>query len=140
MALKIWFSFLIIILFVTVNIISTDEECQLSRNNDMVDDCNCRISDLNQLNNQRLYPLLRQIVKKNYFRFFPVNLKKKCQFWSDHGQCSLRTCAIKSCPIEKLPETLRETFNSNKLNRLQTNQMNKIKNNVHQLIQIHHLV
>ena len=100
-----------------MNIISTDDECQLSRNNDIVDDCNCRISDLNELNNQRLYPLLRQIVQKNYFRFFPVNLKKKCQFWSDHGQCSLQTCAIKSCPIEKLPESLRETFNSNKLSR-----------------------
>jgi hypothetical protein len=121
MALKIWFSFSLIIFFCCfINVISTDNECQLSRNNDMVDDCNCRISDLNQLNNQRLYPLLRQIVKKNYFRFFPINLKKKCQFWSDNGQCSLRTCAIKSCPIEKLPETLRETFNSNKLNRLAT--------------------
>jgi ERO1-like protein alpha len=114
MALKIWFSFLIIIIC-SVNIISTDEECQLSRQNDMVDDCDCRISDLNQLNNQRLYPLLHKLVQKNYFRFFPVNLKKKCQFWPDEGQCSLRTCAIKPCPMDKLPKTLRETFNSNKL-------------------------
>jgi hypothetical protein len=115
MALKLCFTFLIILFY--VNIIAANEECQLSRNNDMVDDCNCRISDLNQLNNQRLYPLLRQIVQKTYFRFFPVNLKKKCQFWPDHGQCSLQSCAIKSCPTEKLPETLRETFNSNKLAR-----------------------
>lgn len=113
MALKI--CLFLILCFCNVNIVLTNEECQLSRNNDMVDDCNCYISDLNQLNNQRLYPLLRQIIQKNYFRFFPVNLKKKCQFWSDDGQCSLRTCAIKSCPMEKLPETLRETFNSNKL-------------------------
>jgi len=121
MALKICFLFLsMLLLCCYVNIISTDDECQLSRSNDMVDDCNCRISDLNQLNNQRLYPLLRQIVQKNYFRFFPINIKKKCQFWSDHGQCSLRTCAIKSCPIDKLPESLRETFNSNKLSRSTT--------------------
>ena len=118
MALKIWFIFIIILSYCYyINIVSTNEECQLSRNNDMVDDCTCRISDLNQLNNQRLHPLLRQIVQKNYFRFFPVNLKKKCQFWPDHGQCSLRSCAIQSCPTEKLPEILRETFNSNKLSR-----------------------
>ncbi|CAF1196059.1 unnamed protein product [Adineta steineri] len=115
MALKI--SLLFIIVFISIYYVSrvvTDDECQLSRNNDMVDDCDCRISDLNQLNNERLYPLLQKIVKKNYFRFYPVNLKKKCQFWPDHGQCSLRTCAIQSCPTEKLPETLREAFNSNK--------------------------
>jgi ERO1-like protein alpha len=88
--------------------VSTNEECQLTNNNDLIDDCNCRISDINELNNQRLYPLLNQIVKKNYFRFFPVNLRKKCQFWSDDDQCSRRTCAIKSCPIDKLPEALRE--------------------------------
>lgn len=120
MALKIWLLCLSIVLSCFyVNVISSadDDECQVSRSDDMVDDCNCRISDLNQLNNQRLYPLLRQIVQQNYFRFFPVNLKKKCQFDFTHGQCSLRTCAIQSCPMEKLPETLRETFNSNKLSR-----------------------
>lgn len=95
-------------------VISANDECRLPRNNDMVDDCNCRISDLYQINNQRLYPLLRQIVQKNYFRFFPVNLRKSCQFWSNDGQCSLRTCAIKACPVEKLPESLREKFNGNK--------------------------
>jgi hypothetical protein len=105
MAKKIWFS--IFIVFIFCSIVSTNEECQLTNNNDMIDDCNCRISDLNKLNNQRLYPLLHEIVKKNYFRFFPVNLRKKCQFWPDDGQCSRETCAIKPCPIDKLPELLR---------------------------------
>lgn len=118
MALKISILCLSFILLCSqVHRVFTNEECQLTRNNDMVDDCDCRISDLNELNNQRLYPLLKKIVQKNYFRFFPVNLKKKCQFWPNQGHCSLRTCAIKACPIETLPETLRETFNSNKVIR-----------------------
>ena len=112
------FSIIIVILSsYTINLVRSADECQLTRNNEMVDDCDCRISDLNELNNQRLYPLLQQIVQKNYFRFYPVNLKKKCQFWTDDGQCSLRTCAIKPCPVDKLPENLRETFNSNKVAR-----------------------
>ena len=86
---------------------SPNEECQLKDDNDLLDDCNCHIRDLAELNNKRLYPLLRRIVTKNYFRFFPVNLRKQCLFWSDDGQCSRRTCAIQSCPIEKLPEGLR---------------------------------
>lgn len=111
--------FVVIVAFsaYTIDRVRADDECQLTRNNEMVDDCDCRISDLNELNNQRLYPLLRQIVQKNYFRFFPVNLKKKCQFWTDQGQCSLRSCAIKPCPVDKLPENLRETYNSNRLAR-----------------------
>ena len=118
MTFKIGCSFWIAVLTCCcISRIVTSDECQLTRNNDMVDDCDCRISDLNELNNQRLNPLLLQLVKKNYFRFFPVNLKKKCQFWPDHGQCSLRTCAIKTCPMDKLPENLRETFNSNKVGR-----------------------
>ena len=102
---KIYVSVFILIVF--CNRISSNEECQLTNDNDLLDDCNCQISDLNTLNNQRLYPLLHEIVTKNYFQFFPVNLKKKCQFWSDDGQCSRRTCAIQSCPIDKLPEGLR---------------------------------
>ncbi|CAF1314283.1 unnamed protein product [Adineta ricciae] len=88
-------------------LVQNNEECQLTNSNDQIDDCNCRISDLNELNNQHIYPLLQEIVSKNYFRFFPVNLRKKCLFWSDDGQCSRRTCAIKPCPIENLPEALR---------------------------------
>ncbi|CAF1475785.1 unnamed protein product [Adineta ricciae] len=88
-------------------LVQNNEECRLTNSNDQIDDCNCRISDLNELNNQHIYPLLQEIVSKNYFRFFPVNLRKKCLFWSDDGQCSRRTCAIKPCPIEDLPEALR---------------------------------
>ncbi|UJR16234.1 hypothetical protein I4U23_003144 [Adineta vaga] len=94
-------------LILSCYLVTSNEECQLTNSNEQIDDCNCRISDLNELNNQRLYPLLHQIVTKNYFRFFPVNLRKKCLFWSDDGQCSRRTCAIKPCSIENLPEAFR---------------------------------
>src|SRR5437868_4985477 len=70
----------IFILIISCYIISTNDECQLINNNDIIDDCNCRISDINEFNNQRLYPLLHEIVEKNYFRFYPVNLRKKCLF------------------------------------------------------------
>ncbi|CAF0740624.1 unnamed protein product [Rotaria sordida] len=98
----------IYIVIINFCIVLSDEQCLLSDNNDLIDDCNCRISDLIELNNQRLYPLLHKIVNKNYFRFFPVNLRKKCLFWSDNSHCSRRTCAIKQCPIEDLPELLRD--------------------------------
>ena len=128
MALQIRSLFIIVLFCICdANLLSTDGECQMFHNNDMIYDCHCRISELNQLNNQRLNPLLRQIVKKNYFRFYPINLKKTCQFWSDHGQCSLETCAIKSCPIEKIPGSLRETFNSNKLSLSETTKQDQVQ-------------
>lgn len=82
------------ILLVISSRISSNEECQFKDENDLLDDCHCHISDLMTFNNQRLYPLLQRIVAKNYFRFFPVNLHKKCLFWPDDGQCSRQTCVF----------------------------------------------
>ena len=99
----------VILIIIFFHSVTNDDQCESSTvDNDLINDCNCRISALNKLNNQRLYPLLHQIVNKNYFRFFPVNLRKKCQFWFDDGQCSRSTCAIKQCPTEELPQPLRD--------------------------------
>ncbi|CAF0729495.1 unnamed protein product [Didymodactylos carnosus] len=77
----------------------------------LIDDCNCRFDDINDINNKKLYPILKILVKKNYFRFYPINLKKQCQFWIDDSKCVLKDCAVKSCPVDQLPETLRHNKN-----------------------------
>ncbi|CAF1008642.1 unnamed protein product [Adineta steineri] len=111
---------LFVILIIYCYKVSSNEECKIINDNDKIDDCNCRISDLHELNNQRLRPLLQQIVNKNYFRFYPVNLRKKCQFWFDDGQCSRRSCAIQPCPIEQVPEPLRNKIAQSNENCLAT--------------------
>ncbi|CAF1215806.1 unnamed protein product [Rotaria magnacalcarata] len=108
---KMIFYTIIYIVIINCYLVSSDEQCPLANTNDLIEDSNCPIAKLNDLNNQRLYPLLHKIVDKNYFRFYPVNLRKKCLFWSDDGHCSRRTCAIKQCSVEKLPEPLRDKVN-----------------------------
>src|ERR1700722_1571853 len=118
MGLKLWLSFFALLFYFCCclfNVVSSYHNCQTNRTNDLIDDCKCRMSDLDKLNNERLYKLLRRIAIKNYFRFFPVNIKKTCQFWQSDGQCALKECAVKSCPIENVPISLRETYNGNKI-------------------------
>ncbi|CAF3059587.1 unnamed protein product [Rotaria socialis] len=108
---KLVFSTIIYTVIINCYLVSSDEQSPLANTNNLIEDSSCPIAELNDLNNQRLYPLLHKIVDKNYFRFYPVNLRKKCLFWPDDGHCSRRTCAIKQCPVEKLPEPLRDKVN-----------------------------
>ncbi|CAF0869438.1 unnamed protein product [Didymodactylos carnosus] len=107
---------------------TTTATCSQEKKNrtDLIDDCNCRIADLNDLNNNKIYPVLELLTQKNYFRFYPVNLKKQCQFWIDDSKCVLKDCAVKPCPIDQLPETLRQNKNHDEYGKyrqeLQTNE------------------
>ncbi|BFZ07098.1 hypothetical protein BsWGS_10136 [Bradybaena similaris] len=68
-----------------------------------VDDCSCRVETLDSLNNNKIYPRLNSLLARNYFRYFKVNLKKPCPFWSDDSRCALRDCHVAVCSKEDVP-------------------------------------
>nr|CAG4649187.1 EOG090X03A4 [Scapholeberis mucronata] len=68
--------------------------CELKGN---VDECECSVDFVDKFNNYRIYPRLKSLLPKNYFRFFKVNLKKPCPFWPDDGGCASSACAVESC-------------------------------------------
>jgi ERO1-like protein alpha len=51
--------------------------CQLSGK---IDECTCNIDTVDHFNNVKVYPRLRSLLRKDYFRFFKVNLKRDCPF------------------------------------------------------------
>ena len=69
-----------------------------------VDDCECKIENIDKFNNYRIYPRLSMLVKKDYFRFIKVNLNKICRFWPDDARCSIKDCQLKKCS-EVMPYT-----------------------------------
>jgi len=75
--------------------------CQL---HGQIDDCTCNVDTVDNYNNLKIYPRLRSLLNKNYFRFFKVNLKRPCPFWSEYDKCSIRDCSVKPCTQEQLPE------------------------------------
>ncbi len=67
--------------------------CQLEG---QVDDCHCNIHTVDHFNNEKMFSLIQDLVKRDYFRYFMYNPAKKCLFWKqDQGHCKSPQCGIK---------------------------------------------
>ncbi|KAG5590537.1 hypothetical protein H5410_041051, partial [Solanum commersonii] len=58
--------------------------------------CCCDYWVVSQLNKEVLHPLLQELVKTPFFRYFKVKLWCDCPFWIDDGKCHLRDCSAQS--------------------------------------------
>ncbi|KAL0055639.1 hypothetical protein WJX82_002716 [Trebouxia sp. C0006] len=75
--------------------------CQLSGT---VQDCCCDYASVEKANKQQLNPLLSQLVRTPFFRYFKVNLWCDCGFWPDDSMCMLRDCAVCECEDSEVPQ------------------------------------
>ncbi|KAJ8934535.1 hypothetical protein NQ318_012914 [Aromia moschata] len=74
--------------------------CQLSGK---IDECTCNIDTVDHFNNVKIYPRLKSLLVKDYFRFYKVNLRRPCPFWTDDSRCAMRYCHVKSCEEDDIP-------------------------------------
>ncbi|XP_054000781.1 ero1-like protein [Hylaeus anthracinus] len=72
-----------------------------------VDDCSCNVDTVDYFNNMKIYPRLQSLLVKDYFRFYKVNLKQKCPFWTDDSKCAMRYCHVQPCQDEDIPDGLK---------------------------------
>jgi len=54
-----------------------------------------------------LHPVLSEVVKLPFFRYFKVNLYCDCQFWDDAGQCFQKDCCVAECKPDEIPPAWR---------------------------------
>lgn len=87
-----------------VDKIEDDCFCQLEGK---IDECTCNIDTVDYFNNVKIYPRLKSLLQKDYFRFYNVNLKRKCPFWSDDSKCAMRYCHVEQCPENEIPAGLK---------------------------------
>lgn len=76
--------------------------CQLKG---AVDDCPCSVETIDSFNNFKIYPRLNSLLEQNFFRYWKVNLLKKCPFWEDDSKCAIRYCSVQPCT--DVPEGLK---------------------------------
>lgn len=62
---------------------------------------------MDHFNNIKIYPRLRSLLHKGYFRFYKVNLNRKCPFWTDDSRCAMRYCHVEPCHEKDLPVGLK---------------------------------
>ncbi|XP_062974273.1 ERO1-like protein alpha isoform X1 [Elgaria multicarinata webbii] len=72
-----------------------------------LDDCTCDVETIDSYNNYKIFPSLQKLLENDYFRYYKVNLKKPCPFWSDSSHCGIRDCAVKPCPSDEVPGGIR---------------------------------
>eukprot|EP01018_Ginkgo_biloba_P021464 Gb_24195 [translate_table: standard] len=73
----------------------------------LVEDCCCDYDTVDTLNKQVLHPLLQDLVRAPFFRYFKARLWCDCPFWPDDGMCRLRDCSVCECPENEFPEAFK---------------------------------
>ncbi|XP_056891996.1 ERO1-like protein beta isoform X3 [Takifugu flavidus] len=68
-----------------------------------LDDCFCDVESIDVFNNFKVFPRIKKLTEKDYFRYYRVNLKRPCPFWPDDGHCSIKDCHVEPCPESKIP-------------------------------------
>lgn len=82
--------------------------CEL---NDGVDDCECKIESIDKFNNYKIFPRVKTLVQKDYFRYIKMNLNKACEFWPPNdGKCAQKDCHVEFCSEEDLPKDFKTYF------------------------------
>ncbi|KZV29728.1 endoplasmic oxidoreductin-1-like [Dorcoceras hygrometricum] len=84
----------------------------------VVEDCCCDYETVDNINEAVLHPLLQELVKTPFFRYFkveyqlslPVKLWCDCPFWPDDGMCNLRDCSVCECPEDEFPEPFKKAM------------------------------
>lgn len=70
------------------------------KTSEAVDSCRCSACSIDEFNNRKVYPLLQELLQKDFFRFYKVNMEKTCPFWPDDRQCASKECGIGYCDDE----------------------------------------
>lgn len=77
--------------------------------NNSVEQCSCdNQNNIDQFNNGGIHEKLQKILKKDFFRFYKVNMDKECPFWPNERQCGSKQCGIAFCD-EEVPDALRRS-------------------------------
>ncbi|XP_021294144.1 endoplasmic reticulum oxidoreductin-1-like [Herrania umbratica] len=92
----------------------TNKSCYCSQGkhkySGIVQDCCCDYETVDHLNEEVLHPLLQELVKTPFFRYFKVKLWCDCPFWPDDGMCRLRDCSVCECPESEFPELFKKPY------------------------------
>ncbi|KAL3636950.1 Endoplasmic reticulum oxidoreductin-1 [Castilleja foliolosa] len=103
---------LIVAIALTSKLAHNQKSCPCSQDSrkytGIVEDCCCDYETVDGLNGAVLHPLLQDIVRTPFFRYFKVKLWCDCPFWPDDGMCKLRDCSVCECPESEFPELFKK--------------------------------
>lgn len=80
-----------------------------------ISDCSCDIENVDSFNNIKVIPLLDDLLQRDYFRYYKVNMFRPCPFaGASVGQCGSRSCAVDECKEDQLPAGFKQNHSHEK--------------------------
>ncbi|KAH6764154.1 endoplasmic reticulum oxidoreductins 1 [Perilla frutescens var. hirtella] len=105
---------LVVAIAITYNHAQNHKSCHCSKDarkyTGIVEDCCCDYETVDSVNGAVLHPLLQELVRTPFFRYFKVKLWCDCPFWPDDGMCKLRDCSVCECPENEFPEPFKRAM------------------------------
>uniref|UniRef100_A0A2R9CJ73 Endoplasmic reticulum oxidoreductase 1 beta n=1 Tax=Pan paniscus TaxID=9597 RepID=A0A2R9CJ73_PANPA len=85
----------------------------------VLDDCLCDIDSIDNFNTYKIFPKIKKLQERDYFRYYKVNLKRPCPFWAEDGHCSIKDCHVEPCPeYLKMANNTKELEDCEQANKL----------------------
>ncbi|XP_047558317.1 ERO1-like protein beta isoform X4 [Lutra lutra] len=106
-----------VLLLVTLSFLPRLVEAQVTG---VLDDCLCDIDSIDKFNTFKIFPKIKKLQERDYFRYYKVNLKRPCPFWAEDGHCSIKDCHVEPCPESKIPVGIK-AGSSNKYSKVANN-------------------
>ncbi|RHY46090.1 hypothetical protein DYB30_003147, partial [Aphanomyces astaci] len=81
-------------------------QCHVCRTPELtgsVGDSCCNYETVNTATIEHFHPLLDELRKLSFFRYFKVDLNRECPFWSVNNVCMNRDCSVCECPTDEIP-------------------------------------
>jgi ERO1-like protein alpha len=81
-------------------------QCQVCKTPELtgiVHDSCCNYETVDIATQAHFHPLLDELRKTPFFRYFKVDLTRECPFWQASYQCMNRDCSVCECPKEEIP-------------------------------------
>ncbi|XP_047559129.1 translation initiation factor IF-2-like, partial [Lutra lutra] len=103
-------------LLVTLSFLPRVVEAQVTG---VLDDCLCDIDSIDNFNTFKIFPKIKKLQERDYFRYYKVNLKRPCPVWAEDGHCSLKDCHVEPCPeYSKVANNTKELEDCEQANKL----------------------
>ena len=91
------------LLLICLTVIKAEQPGCFKKLKGKVDECYCNIQDVDTTH-EIIFSNLAELMKRDYYRYYKVNLHKGCLFWENMGECRKQTCALKTCGKDEVPE------------------------------------
>lgn len=81
-------------------------QCQVCHTPELtgsVQDSGCDYETVDKAVSEHFHPLLQELSRLTFFRYFKVDLGKECPFWDDDGMCASIDCGVCECPPHEIP-------------------------------------